>query len=260
MTALCETFRRQAFWTWDQLGRARRINAHLGEESLTDFNLLEIRSRHSQEVITKTFTKAEEGVIGADWEWWLTGRSLQWVGFRLQAKVINHVSERFEHLHYTTQAGRHQSEMLCERSRTNGCIPLYCLYTHWSPASLRTPWRCGSYAATPESYGCSLVDGFYVDRVRADPNSRRLDSLIEHMTPWHCLVCCAAAGGEDLASRALNFWRAGIFDADAPGVSGISFAPLPEPPFYIRQLLQNELVEPPDPFVRTVTVLREGGS
>lgn len=65
---LCETFRRQAFWTWEQLARARALRVHLGEESLTDFNLLEIRSRHSDEVVTKTFTKAQEGILGADWE------------------------------------------------------------------------------------------------------------------------------------------------------------------------------------------------
>jgi hypothetical protein len=93
MNTLCETFRRQAFWTWDQLGRAQQFNAHLGEESLTDFNLLEIRSRHGREVITKTFSKREESVIGSDWEWWFTGRSRQWLGFRLQAKTIDFRTE-----------------------------------------------------------------------------------------------------------------------------------------------------------------------
>ncbi len=256
MMTLCETFRRQAFWTWEQLGRARQLHAHLGEESLTDFNLLEIRSRHSREVVTRTFSKRDESVIGADWEWWLTGRSRRWVGFRLQAKVIDQHTDRFDHLHYTTPAGRHQVDLLCDRATKARprCIPLYCLYTHWSSPRPRIPWRCGSYEGTPESYGCSLVDAFYVRSVRSDPDTRRLDSLLPHMMPWHCLVCCEGYGGHDLPSRALALWRAAIRRPDVE----FDIEPVEEPPRYVQLLLQNELVEPPDLFLRTITVFREG--
>jgi hypothetical protein len=65
---LCHTFRRQAIWTWDSLRQAKQVSCQIGEESLTDFNLLRIRLRHPNEVFTQSFTKPAESRTGADWE------------------------------------------------------------------------------------------------------------------------------------------------------------------------------------------------
>ena len=254
---LCETFRERAFWTWAQLRTAHALQVHLGEESFTDFNLLEIRSRHGREVVTKTFSKPMESLLGADWEWWFTGPSSRWLGFRLQAKTIDHRHNTFEHLHYVTKAGVAQSDLLCDRATKAKprCIPLYCLYVHWTPAHSRPPWRCVSYSATPESYGCSLVDAFLVRSSRTEPDSRSLDYLMPHLTPWHCLVCCEGYGAGDLPTRALNFYKNQI--ATSGEAAQFGFEIIQEPPRYVRLLLQNQLSEPPDPFLRTVTVFRE---
>jgi hypothetical protein len=61
---------------------------------------LELKIKHPREIITTTFTKPKEAVTGADWEWRLTGPSDDWLGFRVQAKVIELQSSRYEHLHY----------------------------------------------------------------------------------------------------------------------------------------------------------------
>jgi hypothetical protein len=76
------------------------------------------------------------------------------------------------------------------------------------------------------------------------------------MMPWHCLVCCEGYGGDDLPSRALALWRSAIYTPN-PELE-FNVEPIEEPPRYVRLLLQNELVEPPDPFLRTITVFREG--
>lgn len=256
---LCETFRRQAFWTWDQLSKARSVNTRLGEESLTDFNLLEIKLRHGQEVITRTFTKREESTVGADWEWWLTGANNQWIGFRLQAKTLDFHSGRYEHLHYITNSGQYQCDLLCDRARRTHprCIPLYCLYSHWE---IMAPiqWRCGSFLATPESYGCSLVDAFYIQAVKDQARSNELRNLLPKMVPWHCLVCCEGYTDGDLPHRALALWRAQI-RVDLPATASIApqFDLVSEPPIHVQKLLRNELLEPPDPDLRTLTVFKE---
>ena len=39
-----------------------------GEETITEYNLLEIRRRHRDRVHLETFSKAKEAKSGADWE------------------------------------------------------------------------------------------------------------------------------------------------------------------------------------------------
>ena len=74
-TTLCETFRSLAFRTFEQMGRARRVGHQPLEETFTDTNILELKDRHPAEIFCQTFTKPQEGINGADWEWWLTDAS-----------------------------------------------------------------------------------------------------------------------------------------------------------------------------------------
>jgi hypothetical protein len=98
---LCETFRLLSYETWGRLGRARRIGHQLLEETFTDLNLLELKDRHPTQVYTKVFTKPQEGLNGADWEWWLTdSKRSEWLGIRIQAKVLDLTTDSFPHLHY----------------------------------------------------------------------------------------------------------------------------------------------------------------
>ena len=62
---LCDTFRSRALWTWDTLARGRSVDCQIGEETLTDLNILELKTRHSSEIYNRTFTKPEEGLNGS---------------------------------------------------------------------------------------------------------------------------------------------------------------------------------------------------
>lgn len=258
MTTLCDTFRKRACWTWGQLARAGQCNVRLGEESLTDFNLLEIKSRHSSEIITTTFSKPAEAKNGADWEWWLMGSHGRWLGFRLQAKVIDPTRKKFEHLYYQRKGRARQVDLLCNNANLEGYhrIPLYCLYTQW-PASVPAPdWPCGSFAARRKSYGCSLVDACLIRKSAGSANASDLEFLLPKMMPWHCLVCCHGCGGDDLPSRALAVWRNRL--SPTPDASITESAITGQPPNYVLTLLkEGRLVDPPDADLRTVTILRE---
>lgn len=258
---LCDTFRRQAFWTWDSLRQARSVSCQLGEESLTDFNLLRIRKRHPREVFTHTFTKPQEAKTGADWEWWFTGPSGGWVGFRVQAKVLDLRTETFKHLHYKLKPGPFQSDVLIDHARAlqPARIPVYCLYVHardWR--SIRRVFACRPYPTTARSFGCALIDAHEIQRMRCStPMDTRLTKILRFATPWHCLVCCEGSTAGDLPVRARAFWlgRQSMHEARVGEVPELT----DRPPSYVTALMQGNLTDPPadDPALRTVTVFKE---
>jgi len=245
------------------LRQARTASCQLGEESLTDFNLLRIRTRHPHEVFTRTFTKPQEAKTGADWEWWFTGPSRKWLGFRIQAKVIDLRTDTFNHLHYKTKTkpGAYQSDVLVNNARAAHPprIPVYCLYmnvNNWQSLR-RAAGACGSYPMTARSFGCMLVDARRIQKLRLAPLVTGVHGIMPFATPWHCLVCCSAYATGDLPARARAFWahRQQVEPATAEDE-------LPEltdtPPSYVNALMQGELLEPPDDLaLRTVTVFKE---
>ena len=51
------------------------VHVSLGEETITEHNLLEIRRRHWGSPRIETFSKPVEAKNGADWEWQLIGQA-----------------------------------------------------------------------------------------------------------------------------------------------------------------------------------------
>lgn len=284
---LCDTFRSRALWTWDTLARGRSVDCQIGEETLTDLNILELKTRHSSEIYSRTFTKHEEGWNGADWEWWFTGSSRKWIGFRVQAKVIDIRKDTFTHLHYYKKdedRGQHyQCDFLIEnalqKQKSFFCIPLYCLYSNWVGIS-QFSWNCKTYYPVEESYGCSILSAFIVRYLRDERRkSTHFKTLLNYMNPWHCLVCCHGYSQGDLPHRVFRYWRESILEFDREILQERftniydfnndwydfdnywrvynQIELIDEPPSYVRLLLNNELEEQPDPYLRAVTIFKE---
>ncbi|WP_347277165.1 DUF6615 family protein [Coleofasciculus sp. FACHB-712] len=278
---LCDTFRSRALWTWDMLARGRSVDCQIGEETLTDLTILELKIRHSSEIYSRTFSKHDEGSNGADWEWWFTGSSSKWIGFRVQAKVIDLKTNSFEHLHYRkNNSSQFQCDILIEKALQKPFprVPLYCLYSNWNTLP-NIPWSCNTYYPVQESYGCSILSAFSVHYLRSMGKSKtkHFQALIPYMNPWHCLVCCHGYGAGDLPNRVFEYWRNFIlqleesfFEEIEPNIrqeldSEINnyrqiytqIELLDEPPSYVLLLLNNELEERPDPDLRTLTIFKE---
>ncbi len=234
---------------------------------MTDLNLMRIKARHRNEVTTMTFTKRQEGVEGADWEWWFTGPSHKWFGCRVQAKVINVSTETYDHLHYRNRRG-YQAEALIKRclAHSHRPVPLYVLYTTWRSDSLRLKWRCGSFPEARESYGCSVIGAQRVIALRALPKATELVTILPYLIPWHCLVCCQGFRGTDLPSRVQSIWmsllRMEVRQADGEREStDARFGEElhAEPPRYVRELQSRELRGIDDPALARITVFTEIG-
>lgn len=253
---LCKTFQRRAISTWNLLRKARVSRLQLGEETITDINLLEIQYKHPHEVILYKFTKPQESRTGADWEWWLTGPSGLWLGLRIQAKVLSLETVDFPHMYYRSKSSsKDQTELLIEGALNNTPprIPLYCLYVNWDVRQFRYHWRCGTFRLSARSYGCSLVSAFLAKHLKGKiKSSPKLHHMLPYMLPWQCLVCCRGYGDGDLPQRAYHYWRGAILTFDLHmsmqdlEIREALFAryqriePTREPPRYVLQLLEGD--------------------
>lgn len=66
---------RNSAWAWSKLREARTLDFQVGEESLTDFIVLNIKKWGDGKIAIDTFTRHAESLNGSDWEWWFTGPS-----------------------------------------------------------------------------------------------------------------------------------------------------------------------------------------
>lgn len=265
--SLCETFRSLAFRTFDQMGRARRVGHQPLEETFTDTNILELKDRHPEEIYSQLFNKHEEGVNGADWQWWLTNANMtKWLGLRVQAKVLNLANHEFAHLHYKSAKSKtYQLSKLKRESAKEGLVPLYCFYVHEEPTPGTAPRRCGSFAHSPESYGCALTSITHVESLQKQSETKDFNSVMSAAFPWHCLVCCSGYGGVDLPERAWSLLQHGFgltprrrssVDKERTAAD-ISVGLRPEPPAYVRAVVEGYRSDVVPRNVGGVLVIRE---
>ena len=156
---LCKCFQMTSSKTYKLLKEARFRNHQPLEETITDLNILFLKKYHRFGIYSKAFNKIEEGVNGADWEWWISNSSKSsWIGLRVQAKILHLESNRFEHLHYKTKKTKtYQLTKLKNKCIDSKLIPLYCLYLHYPSRSLLHPLKCKSFTGNSSLYGCSIA-------------------------------------------------------------------------------------------------------
>lgn len=258
MSTLCDTFRFTAFDTYQRLMAADSIGYQPSEETFTDNIMLDLKLKHPVEIFTQPFNKRQEGVNGADWEWWLTNEAEDnWLGLLVQAKILNLKLNEYSHLHHKVGKAKktYQLANLKRESAKAGMVPLYCFYSYGhvtSPA-------CMSFGHASEAFGCSLVSLDHVASLQAAGEKKGFDDVMEKASPWHCLVCCAGFGRGDLPTRAWNFLQ-GALDVKAPkprkprqssvdravgnSLPKPAIGPRSRPPYYVRAIAGGEEVLP----------------
>lgn len=194
--ALCQTFASLASRTWHDLRDALTLRCALGEESITDYLLLELKRSHPHEVVVTKFTRAREGrVTGADWEWWFRS-SGHWFGMLVQAKKLDGVRLKYPEIGYKNTSGRSQIDLLLEHASKQSVYPIYCFYNYWNITSCpATSLRC--IPPRVEYLGCTIADAYSVKHL-IESSKTDLLSILRISLPWTCLVCfprVAAARG-----------------------------------------------------------------
>ena len=265
---LCDTFKRLSIDTWDKIQESRKVDFQLKEETFTDMNMLALKARHGGQIVTRVFTKRKEGINGADWEWWLKGKTNKWIGLRIQAKIINIKTDEFEHLHYQNpKTNAFQCDNLINNALTGPSprIPLYCFYLQTDNITHLTKWDCGTYPSLKDLYGCSLTSAFTVKKLRASAK-KKLTDIESYLKPWHCLVCCVNYGKSDLTENIQAYVKNNFEITN--NLTGDSGVPLPDsfltenPPGYVLAISENSSnqdITPPDADIDGVIIYKEVG-
>lgn len=267
VASLCDTFQSLAFATHRRLARARRAGYQPLEETFTDLNILELKCRHPSEIYSQAFSKRREGFNGADWEWWLTNNSRSlWLGLRVQAKVLHLATDTFRHLHYQRGKSKtcqlHKLETEAER---DGLVPLYCVYTQGISRRSARGRKCLNPNYTSQSYGCALVSTTHVASLQSASKTNDLYSVMKAAVPWHCLVCCASTAHScsDLPERAWAYLQeefGEMSSVDIDGEETINLGPRLQPPNYVLNVLESQIVEDPPLSIQGVLVIAPQGN
>ena len=155
-----------------------------GEETITESNLLEIRRRHPQHTVIRTFSRPQEATIGADWEWRIIGR-VYTLKMRVQAKRVQ-ADGRLRIKHKIRSSGKYQRDQLLSSALATKMKPCYCIY---STEAQRSVWKQSRSARACREYqfGCLLADANDVP-----DTTRELSQIEEICMPWHYLLVPSA--------------------------------------------------------------------
>jgi hypothetical protein len=247
-SSLCDAFTRASIDTWHRIQEGRALRYPLGEETLTDLLLRDLLRLHLPDITIKAFTKKAEGKNGADWEWWFQGYTGNWLGLRVQAKVIAHDADEFKHLHYYKNKGTPpQRKYQCDKLITNAaashkwpCVPVYCLYSYWTAThTVPMGYCCWGPRPSASSFGCSVVPATDVRALRAADSTGRdlrstLSDTLQYSLPLACLVCCPFGPGTESVAERMH----ALLDAMGALQPELDYL-RPTPPPYVQQLTRE---------------------
>lgn len=274
--SLCYDFQDVAIKTWNLLGNAHNNNFSIGEETITDINLLELKMRRPHLVITRKFSRQQEGINGADWVWIIIGRNGRTFMLYVQAKKLFTRTLRYESLLHDRVNPAEQLDKLVFNKffypMGYPVYPIYVFYNYFTEHPPLIPCNCGT-GLPVELAGCAYADAFSI-RPELIALRDHVSNIYPHQFAWSCLVCCDSKGGKksdgkDLATtyfdRIVNqnlineVYRRDVDSSRYGPFSSESFL-LKEPPSFVNRMLSGkENLE--NPFVKldvdAITILQE---
>jgi len=186
-----------AIETWNEIADSNRSGLDIGEESITDYRLLEIYRRHSEDIVIHKFTKPEEGGTkkqegtGADWEWWFISGD-EGFGMLVQAKKL-FPSIRYESLLKRNRENKLQVSKLLKCSKSRKLFPIYCFYNCWDQSRINLPDVWNDLGLPLELWGCSIANAYSI-RKQIYHKRDSLRSIFPYCIPLSCLFCCYTIG------------------------------------------------------------------
>jgi hypothetical protein len=213
----CWTFWTRSVQTWDDLIAGWDSGIRVGEETLTESNLLAVHRAHSPVIRVIRFTRVQEhSETGADWEWWFTTANLDrrsdrgaWIGLRFQAKVID---RRGRYRQLNTRHGRAQADVLVTNALADGVYPIYVFYNAWRRPAFAPTWNCETFPPMTQLLGCAIAPASVVQPLLTPGRRNLARTILALCVPWSCLVCCERRGYGSLTDRVQGF----IHDAWPP--------------------------------------------
>lgn len=195
MEDICNTFEYLSLKTWYDLCDGERFNLRVGEESITDYMLLDIARKHSSSVVAVKFSRHEESRnTGADWDWLFVSSGLIF-GLRVQAKKLD--VEKYRYSGVTKKSGKSRGFQInklirsAAKNKLYPIHPIYCFYNYWGDYPFSGENRCSCILHYPELWGCSIADAKSV-RKKMKQNKLGFKDIAPLSIPMPCLFCCSA--------------------------------------------------------------------
>ncbi len=260
-TSLCGAFTVLCPSTWYEIKAGVDCGQPLDEESITTYNLMRLATAVPT-VVLKKHSRRREGRTGADWEIW-SGRPGSWIGFRVQAKIINPGKLEYAALYHFKAHATKQLDKLIKGSKegSHSTYPIYCFYNYWDLSiHKRTPPGCPYEENEPELAGWSVLSAFVLRDTLKARLTKKLQHYEPHMYPIGCLFCCRRPCQQSfhqpsntprvIAERILRWWGERA-DTDSPRVHSTL------PPYVARMysMVMNRHLE-----VRSTDARREHGA
>jgi hypothetical protein len=186
----CPMFRNLAVSVWFTLRESQKLRTSVGEESITDLLLLYLARYCRSQITVHKFSRNQEKLHGADWEWWIKIGGL-WTGMRVQAKRIDVVRQEYLQLSHKVKRknGRwalQVNNLIAEAKMPNSSephrIPIYCFYNCFGMQDDPNP--------DDLEFGCAIASAPKVrNLITAKPARRCRDDIKPISFPWHYLVC-----------------------------------------------------------------------
>ncbi|GEM49780.1 DUF6615 family protein [Deinococcus cellulosilyticus] len=187
-----KTFERLARYAWQTLEEAHELDFALGEETLTETLLLQLKRMKNPAIQVVPYNKTEESLNGADWEWWIQdGSSYHRVA--VQAKKISRNGRYKSFIHEVGAAKTPQIHLLRTYALANGALPLYCLYNHHPKAKADHLNCLRGKQKDLTQLGCTLMPIDAADLVYSKTLKPEFIAIHEHSinpVPWRCLFLC----------------------------------------------------------------------
>ena len=193
---LCNTFKEQAIEIAKQIDIAYQTGLGVHEESLSDLLVNRIQIGHTENFLSKKFTKKEEGnLTGADWLWCI-GEPGSWITFDVQAKIMNPKTGNVNYLHY-----RHgeQYNLLINFCKQFRFIPKYSVYGKLEEDATFFSREMPELRNVPlAEWSFSMVSPKYIKDL-VSPEERYISSVLQFSIPWSYLFCIPAMNPISLA-------------------------------------------------------------
>lgn len=184
--------------TWNRMKHAKSLEVRLGEETLTDLLLLDLKAHERYYGIKLIQTsKPREAKSGTDLEVVVRyGRRRARI-YAIQAKKLH--QGRYRSIGRSTRSGDLQIDVLEDYAKRVKAIPCYLLYnyTDSSPCSTGQAasrfWHCCLQCDEPQ-FGCTLVPSWVIRKaIYKKPADQSFDFVHQHrgIVPWRCLFDCS---------------------------------------------------------------------
>ncbi|MGM7644431.1 DUF6615 family protein [Nocardia sp. JW2] len=186
-----------ARWSGRRVADGERLGIRQPEETLTNSLLLDLR-RDLPNLQVQMIGRADESTQGADWEWWIEGRT-RWFGALIQAKRLSEAGTySFNYKPEPSKRNPHparQIDSLIATAKALDIPPLYVLYNNTANRQALSSRDCAQQDILPSgSSGVTVLSAHTAHSLLQIRGNKpvSLADVSDHAVPWSCLASCPA--------------------------------------------------------------------